>query len=100
LIEERFGRKISDLSKDELSQIISEWKENKVKLNYKILKDAEKEFDQSSKIGFGIDGDSKVQEEDFENVRGKFEDNKFVQSLKKDSELITQKAELFISKLL
>jgi hypothetical protein len=99
LIEERFGRKISDLSKDELSQIISEWKENKVKLNYKILKDAEKEFDQSSKIGFGIDGDSKVQEEDFENVRGKFEDNKFVQSLKKDSELITQKAELFISKL-
>jgi len=100
LIEERFGKKPSDLSKEQVIQIISDWKENSIKLNNMILKDAEKEFDQNSKIGFGIDGDSEIQEKDFESVRGKFDENKFVANLKKDSELISKKAEEIISRLL
>lgn len=100
LIENRFNLNIAALTKEHLIQIISDWKENSIKLNNMILKDAEKEFDQNSKIGFGIDGDSEIQEKDFESVRGKFNENKFVANLKKDSELISKNAEEIISKLL
>jgi hypothetical protein len=99
LIEERFKVKITDLSKEHLTQIISDWKENRIKLNNMTLKDAEKEFDQFSKIGFGIDGDSETQEKDFVNVRGKFDENKFVIGLKKDSESVSKKADEIIKKL-
>lgn len=99
LIEERFKVRITDLSREHLIQIISDWKDNRVKLNNMILKDAEKEFDQLSKIGFGIDGDSETQEKDFENVRGKFDENKFVIGLKEDSESVSKKADDIIAAL-
>jgi len=61
------------------------------------LKDAEKEFDQISKIGFGIDGDEEICNKDFENVRGKYDENKFVLELKKESEEIASVAEKVFS---
>lgn len=92
LIEKRLNKKIKELSREELIQLISDWRDNSTKLNNMILKDAEKEFDQLSKIGFGIDGNEQERDEDFENVRGSFEENKFVIQLKEESELITKKA--------
>lgn len=100
LIEDRFGIKVSELTKDNLTQIISDWKDNSIKLNNLILKDAEKEFVQNSRIGFGIDGDIETQTKDFDNVRGKFDENKFVIELKQNSESISQKAEKIISELI
>lgn len=96
LIEKRFNKKIEELSNQDLIQIITDWRDNSIKLNNMILKDAEKEFDQVSKIGFGLDGDEQVKEKDFEQVRGKFEENKFVVGLRKESELISEKAEKLI----
>ena len=43
-----------------LFRSISDWRSNAVKLNSMILKDAEKEFDPGSKLGFGIDGDAEI----------------------------------------
>lgn len=100
LIEKRFNLQIGNITKDQLSKIILDWKENRIKLNNMILKDAEKEFDQTSRMGFGIDGDDKIRDEDFDNVRGRFEENKFVLELKKESEGITSLAESLIEKLL
>lgn len=93
LIEKRFNINISKLSKEQLSQIIIEWRDSSIKLNNMILKDAEKEFDQTSKIGFGIDGDEEIRNKDFENVRGKYDENKFVLELRQESEQIAFKAE-------
>lgn len=93
LIEERLKISIENISKEQLSQLLIEWRENNIKLNNMILKDAEKEFDQASKIGFGIDGDEKIRDEDFINVRGAFENNNFVSELKKESERIYDIAE-------
>ena len=53
-----------------------------------ILKDAEKEFDSITKIGFGVDGDDSVRDQDFENVRGTYEKNKFVSELIRETERI------------
>ena len=64
-----------------------------------VLKDAEKEFDQNSKLGFGNDGDESVKQADFESVRGKYETNSFVEGLKNESAEIELLFEKFINKL-
>lgn len=97
LIENRFQTKITELNKEQISQILTDWRENSIKLNNMILKDAEKEFDQTSKIGFGIDGGVVIRDSDFESVRGKYEDNKFVLELKQESENIAKLADKYLS---
>lgn len=99
LIEDRLNCSIDEISKEQLLQIITDWRDNSVKLNNMILKDAEKEFDQLSKIGFGLDGNEKERNDDFENVRGKFEENKFVVELQNESGQIKLKADNLISYL-
>ena len=64
-----------------------------------ILKDAEKEFDQVSKIGFGLDVNEQERDTDFENVRGRYEQNKFVNSLRKEIDLIISSANKLIETL-
>ena len=97
LIEKRTDTKIDELSEDQLVQIITDWRDNSIKLNNMILKDTEKEFDQVSQIGFGLDVDDEVREKDFENVRGKFDENKFVKELRIESERIITKSENMIN---
>lgn len=93
LIEKRLNISIDNISKEQLSQLLTDWRDNSVKLNNMILKDADKEFDQTSKIGFGIDGNEDIRNKDFESVRGTFETNKFVIELKKESEQIIDETE-------
>jgi hypothetical protein len=64
-----------------------------------ILKDAEKEFDTGSKLGFGIDGDEHTRDMDFQAVRGAYEENKFVSGLQKETKEIEEKADRFIALL-
>jgi hypothetical protein len=85
LISKRLNKPWSDVSKEELAALLKEWQTNKVKLNNMILKDAEKEFDQNSRIGFGVDGDAAVRDADFEAIRGTFDDNSFVKALRKEN---------------
>lgn len=91
-LEREYGISISLATKDQLVGLIEEWKSNAMKLNNMILKDAEKEFDQNSRIGFGVDGDEAVKEADFSRVRGAYESNEFVRSLQAENEEIGRKA--------
>uniref|UniRef100_UPI003217B9B6 DUF4954 family protein n=1 Tax=uncultured Draconibacterium sp. TaxID=1573823 RepID=UPI003217B9B6 len=75
---------ISRISKQELISLVSDWKTNSIKFKNMILKDAEKEFDQLSRIGFGIDGDEKENTDDFEAIRGTYNNNSFIIGLKKE----------------
>jgi hypothetical protein len=97
LIAHQTGYKPEDTPIDSLIQIVTDWKTNVVKLNNMILKDAEKEFDAGSKLGFGIDGDADIKDSDFLAVRGVYDDNKFVTSLQKESKLIEEKADRLIT---
>jgi hypothetical protein len=99
LISQQTGDKPENLPVDGLIQIIADWKTNAIKLNNMILKDAEKEFDPGSKIGFGIDGDADTRYSDFQAVRGEYDDNKFVISLQKESNEIEEKADRLIAVL-
>lgn len=80
------------LSGEQMSKIVSEWRDARVKFNNMIAQDAKKEFDPATKIGFGIDGDQQTKDADFEAVRGSFEGNKFVKELAKDSEAVAAQA--------
>jgi hypothetical protein len=91
------GKKPENLDKNELINIITDWKTNAAKLNNMIVKDAEKEFDQGSRIGYGLDADEKIKNADFVAVRGNYENNKFVIALNKESQEIILKADNLIS---
>lgn len=93
LIEERTGKKPAGLDPDELRQLIEDWKMSSIKLNNMTMKDAGKEFDANSKIGFGIDGDAAIRDQDFEAVRGDYETNKFVVGLQQENRDIEERAE-------
>lgn len=93
LVAQRLGKPVSALSREQLVQLIEDWKTNAIKLNNMIAKDAEKEFDPQSRIGFGIDGDTSVRDQDFAAVRGEYASNKFVLELQKESAQFEQRAE-------
>ncbi len=99
LIEEMYGSKPADLTDEQLVTIIKEWKKATVKFNNMIKKDAEKEFDSASTIGFGIDGDEETKEQDFLAVRGTYEENSFVKGLEEETRQVEEKAEQLIEKL-
>ena len=99
LAQEYLQIDFAHISKNDLINIVTEWKTNSLKMNNMIRKDAEKEFDQNSRMGFGIDGDDKVIQDDFDAIRGTFETNPFVETLNRKSLEIEAKYNLIISQL-
>ena len=57
------------------------WKEAVIGLDEMLYEDARKEFSLASMTGFGADGSREEKELDFEQVRGVFESNSFVQAV-------------------
>jgi len=99
LIESRLNKSLQEITKKDLIQIITNWKTNKLKYNELVLKDAEKEFSSKSQIGYGLDGDKKIKQKDFEAVRGTFQQNSFVKQIMDESSLIEKKAEEIINRI-
>jgi hypothetical protein len=93
LIERSIKSNIQTITKEQLVRFITGWKETAVKLNNMIMKDAEKEFAPSAQIGFGINGNEEVRQNEFRAIRGTFESNTFVISLKRESESIHTRAD-------
>jgi hypothetical protein len=81
---------------EKVIKIINDWTGTNEKLTSLILADAGKEFSDEPRIGFGIDGDKKTRDEDFDAVRGTFEGNSFVRELKQQSETTKKTAEEMI----
>lgn len=75
-----FGLQADTVSIADLSLIVNEWKEAVVKLDKMLYNDARKEFSMTAKTGFGFDGQSRTTDADFEQVRGDFESNTFVEA--------------------
>ncbi len=92
LLSERRGVDIEKISKEQLQELITKWENEYIKLDKMILMDGSKEFDVSSRIGFGIDGDEEVRDKDFEAVRGLADDNKFITGIKDEMVRIEQRA--------
>lgn len=61
--------------------IVNQWKDAVVGIDHLVYNDARKEFSLSSMTSFGADGNWKQKMEDFEQVRGDFENNPSVKSI-------------------
>jgi hypothetical protein len=81
IASQKFNLDLTNPGKEDLIRILDDWKINSIRLNNMILSDAKKEFDPTSQIGFGQDGDEAIKKADFEQVRGNFEQNSFVKGI-------------------
>ena len=97
-LEGILGKGVELVSADDITALIERWKESAVRLDNLILKDARKEFDDYSMIGYGADGDSAAKEADFRAVRGTYDDNSFVCAIKADIAEKTRAADELIAK--
>lgn len=80
-IQEYFGLDLEQATAEDICRIVELWRSSVVELDRLIYDDAKKEFSLSTRTGFGVDGDSSVQDRDFEQVRGAFESNAYVSSI-------------------
>lgn len=85
-IEEYYGVKLSEITAEKIIELVELWKSSVIGLDELLYKDARKEFSLTSMTGFGVDGSRKEKEEDFEEVRGAFEQNPFVTAVKEHIE--------------
>jgi hypothetical protein len=91
LIREYYNVEIQDITPEQLIMVIDNWKESLIKQTESILLDASKEYDEKRRIGYGIDGDEKIRDGDFDAVRGLFEENKFIIEIKNEFEKMLSK---------
>ena len=84
---------------EKIIKIISDWAAACEKLMALIIEDAGKEFADEPRLGYGIDGDEKTRDADFDAVRGTFEGNSFVRRLKEQIETTKKTAEEIINKV-
>jgi len=97
---EKFWKKsIDDVMFDDIINMIELWKISVVKLDQLIYNDAKKEFDLNAKTGFGVDGDEVQKHQDFESVRGSFENNPFVLEVINHIKIKTQLGNELIERL-
>lgn len=85
-LEQVWGCSWTQVTLSQLRETVEQWKKAVVTLDKMVYEDARKEFNLNSQTGFGVDGDSKQAEADFEEVRGSFESNAFVQAVLKHIE--------------
>lgn len=82
-VEDRFaewyGKKCQDLTAADVAEIARRWRDSVVTLDKMLYEDARKEFSLVSRIGFGADGSVASCDADFEQVRGEFEKDGFVE---------------------
>lgn len=84
--EERLGRSLLTLTRDDLEAMRAAVKKARATFGRMILADAQKEFDDSARIGYGADANGASRDADFEAVRGTYDGNSFVKKMKAEAE--------------
>ncbi len=82
-IKEVYGIDPLNIKAIDIKSIVEKWRKAVIDLDQMLYEDARKEFSLSSMTGFGADGDLDQCRQDFEEVRGVFENNKFVSAVLK-----------------
>ena len=98
-LREVLGLDLTNPSDQDLLKIADDYLKVKGKFLRLILADAEKEFDELSRSGFGQDGTAADKENDFIQVRGSYETNKFVQQLQNNLAELERRVTQFKNKL-
>ena len=78
---EFFNYPLESITAEQVADIVEQWKTAVVGLDKMLYEDAKKEFNLASMTGFGADGSRQEKQQDFEQVRGVFESNSFVNAV-------------------
>jgi len=76
-----YEKPMKDMTKNDFFVFLDEWLAAIKELDECFIEDAKKEYSQTMKIGFGIDGNEETANDDFEEVRGEFDKNEFVKKI-------------------
>lgn len=98
-IKQYYNLSLESITANDVIKIVKNWNDAVVELDKMIYEDAKKEFSLSSHTGFGVDGDKHQQKIDFEQVRGLFEENPFVETVLKHIDSKTKLGNELISRL-
>jgi len=98
-LEDFYGVKPEEMTAADVITIVDKWKEAVVGLDKMLYEDAKKEFSLASMTGFGADGSRMEKEQDFEQVRGDFENNPFVTAVLRHIEVKTALGDELIARL-
>ena len=82
VLENFYGKSIADFNPEDIISIVKKWKECVLGIDNFLYEDARKEFAMVKMTGFGVDGKSGAKELDFTEVRGEFEKNETVQTIR------------------
>ncbi len=83
ILQKWYEVSIETITADDIIRLVNIWKEAVISLDDMLYADARKEFSLTAQTGFGADGTSRQKQIDFEQVRGDFESNPFVETVKK-----------------
>ena len=97
--KEFFGRALEALTKDDLIQSAESYRKTRIKFLKQVLVDAEKDFGWLSRTGFGQDGSAEDLDEDFRQVRGRYDDNRFVKETRDNIEMVERRITEFKEKI-
>ena len=78
---EPYGLEADSITADDVRMIVDKWQKAVVSLDKLVYEDAKKEFSLSAMTGFGADGTKEEKIQDFEQVRGDFDNNTFVKAV-------------------
>ena len=98
-LEDFWGKTIDKVDYKDIVNFIDLWKNSVVKLDQLIYNDAKKEFDLNAKTGFGVDGNEEQKHQDFQSVRGSFDENPFVLEVLKHIKVKTELGNELIERL-
>jgi len=91
VLEKQLRKTIDKITAEDIIELTTKWKEAVVELDKTLYTDAKKEFADTAQIGYGIDGNEQTKHQDFAQVIGTFEENRFVSEIDKH---ITEKTQL------
>jgi hypothetical protein len=95
---QELGKTAADVTSDDLMAAISAWEAAQEQWTTWLLRDAEQEFRAASRISYGLGAGSSV-DADFTAVRGAFEHNKFLASIRQETQEVAQRAEALRKRL-
>lgn len=98
-IQQYFQLSLQTITAQDIINMVEKWKEAVIKLDRMIYEDARKEFSLPTHTSFGIDGNKKDQRIDFEQVRGIFEKNAFVEAVLEHIKVKSKLADDMIDRL-
>jgi hypothetical protein len=80
-LEQRWGKPAADFTADDMLLLLDRWIQAVEQLDDMRCRDAEKEFEQTARVGYGLNGTEAERDEEYRVINGVVEENAFITEL-------------------